>query len=251
MPSKRIVKKKNPKWNKDLLKGIAKQFSSRSEFADGNKPAYEASRLMGLLDDWFGYKLNQWTENKIREESTRYNNRTDFAKASGSAYNAARRLGILSSLFESQLKSWNRDTITAVAKNCENKKQMKRKYASAYNAALRLNMIDELFVNQISINTRDCVYLWSVKEELGLYKVGITSEKMGEYRIHQVAREANVTPQIVFLCNVGYEAAKKIENSMKKIGKPYKFSKKFYGYSEFRYMTPDEVCQCINLSKGV
>jgi peptidyl-tRNA hydrolase len=251
MQSSSTEKKKRRKWDKASLKKVADLYSSRSEFAYSNKPAYEAARLLGLLDEWFGYKLNQWSESAVIEESKKYTSRTEFAKKSGAAYNAARRLGIIDSLFDSMLKTWDRQNIEKVAVNCENKKQLKRKCASAYNAALRLGIIDELFENQTCINTRDCVYLWAVKDEPGLYKFGITSYEMKDYRIHQVAREAKVDPEIIFIRQVGYEAAKRIELKMKKLGQPYKFSKKFYGHSEFRYMSPDEVKQCVDLSKGV
>ncbi|MFM2007602.1 MAG: hypothetical protein RLZZ09_3257 [Pseudomonadota bacterium] len=245
------AKKKKTKWDRSSLEQIAKSFASRSDFAAKNKSAYEACRIRGLLDEWFDHKLTQWTEELIRCEAAKYTSRTEFANNAGSAYNAARRMNLLPTLYDSMLKTWSFDAIKCVAQTCENKKQFKRKNATAYNAALRLGVIDELFENQIRVNSRDCVYMWAVNEEFDLYKVGITSEKMGNYRVHQVAKEAGVTPTILFIRKVGYDLAKKIERQMKKIGRPYKFPKKFFGHSEFRYMTPNEVQQCINLSKGV
>jgi hypothetical protein len=248
MPSNSTEKKKKPKWDKDSIRQIAKAFSSRSEFAAKNKPAYEAARLFRMLPELFGLKLNQWDKQLIKQESTKYKTRTEFAKASSSAYNAARRLKIIDQLYPSLLKSWTEDEVRKIAKTCSNKKDLKRKCATAYNAALRLNIIDDLFENQPQVAERDCVYLWSVKDEPGLYKVGITSHKMGEYRINQVAKESRFLPQLVFLVKVGYENAKTIERRMKQLGTPYKFSKKFYGHSEFRYMSPSEVAECVKLS---
>lgn len=248
MPSRNTAKTKKSKWDERSLDEIARLYASRSEFAENNKPAYEASRLLGLLDKWFGHKLNSWSEESVRQEATRYTTRTEFAKCSGSAYNAARRLGIIDQLYPSLLKQWGVDEVRAIAKDCANKKDLKRTCATAYNAALRLQIIDELFHNQSSVRHRDCVYLWSVQDEPGLYKVGITSHNMGIHRITQVAKEARVTPLLIFIQQVGYENAKIIEKEMKKLGQPYKFARKFYGHSEFRYLTPDEVGQCIKLS---
>ena len=250
MLSSNTEKKKKPKWDKSNLEKIARLYLSRSEFAIANKPAYEAARLLGLLDKLFDLKLNQWDETSVRQEAKNYKTRTEFAKGCGSAYNAARRLGIINDLYPSLLKTWTETEIRKVAKTCSSKKELKRKCATAYNAALRLKIIDELFENQPQVAERDCVYLWSVKDEPGLYKVGITSYKMGEYRINQVAREAKVTPEVIFIEHVGYNNAKKIEKQMKKIGVPYKFSKRFYGHTEFRYMSPSEVETCVNLAKG-
>jgi hypothetical protein len=255
MPSKNTVKKKNVKWDKPLIEKAASFFTSRSEFAENNKPAYEAARLMNMLDDLFDLKLNQWTEDAVKKEALKFSSRTEFARHSGAAYNAARRLKIISQLYPSKLKSWGIDEIEEIAKTCANKKELKRKCATAYNAALRLGVIDLLFANQLKINTRDCVYLWAVAGETDLYKVGITSEAMGHHRIHQVAKEANVQPELIFLKKVGYENAKVIERNMKRLGVPYKFSKKFYGHSEFRYLSPQQVQECINMvltvTKGV
>lgn len=247
MQSNSIVKKRKPKWDEQSLKKIALLFSSRSEFAEKNKPAYEASRVLGLLDKWFGHKLIQWDEKSVRKEARKYKTRTEMARCSGSAYNAARRLNIIDDLYPSLLKHWGIDEIEHVAKDCANKKELKRKCATAYNAALRLNIIDDLFTNQVKINTRDCVYMWAVVGETDLYKVGITSDAMGQHRIHQVAKEAKMKPDLIFLKKVGYENAKVIEKKMKRMGTPYKFSNKFYGHSEFRYLTPSEVRDCVNM----
>lgn len=248
MPSKCIEKRRKPKWDKDSVKNAAAGCTSRSEFAEKNKPAYEAARLLGILHELFDLKLHQWDEQSIRNEAAKYTSRTEFANKSGAAYNAARRLCILSTLFPSKLKTWDEDAVRKESIGCLNKKDLKRKCATAYNAALRLGIIDDLFENQKKINTRDCVYLWSVDGEPGLYKVGITSADIGMYRVHQVAKEAGVTPILIFLHRVGYDAAKIIEREMKKLGTKYTFPKKFYGHSEFRYLTPEEVAKCVRLA---
>lgn len=204
---------------------------------------------MGLLPHLFPLLLNQWDEKSVREEASRFKSRTDFAKGSGAAYNAARRLKIIDSLFESKLEKWSVEKIELLSQKCSTKKDLKRLNASAYNAALRFNIIGRLFDNQGRVRERDCVYLWSVNGEPGLYKFGITSSSMGDYRIKQVAKEANVESTLLLLEQVGYEGAKKLESVMKRAGTPYKFSKKFYGCTEFRYMTPSQVAQCIKAVK--
>lgn len=129
------------------------------------------------------------------------------------------------------------------------KKALKRINGSAYNAAIRLGIIDRLFDNQGSVSARDCIYLWAVSDEPGLYKFGVTSYAMGDFRIRQVAKEASVTPSIIMLERVGFEGAKLLERQMKHIGTPYRFAKKFYGHTEFRYMTPEQVGECVALVK--
>jgi hypothetical protein len=249
MPSSNIEKKKKPKWDKESIRQIAKAFSSRGEFAAKNKPAYEAARLLRMLPELFRLRLKQWDDQLVRQESAKYTTRTEFAKGSAAAYNAARRLKIIDQLYPSLLRSWDETAVRKLANTCASKKELKRVCATAYNAALRLGIIDDLFNNQQRVAGRDCVYLWSVIDEPGLYKFGITSRSMGKYRINQVAKEARVKADLVFLEHVGYKNAKLIELKMKRMGTPYKFANKFFGHSEFRYLSPIEVEECVKLSK--
>ena len=242
--------KKDSKWSEASLREAAAPYSSRSEFAYNNKPAYEAARCSGLLPNLFPLMLRQWDIESVTVEASKYSTRTEFAKSNGSAYNAARRLGIIESLFDSLLDRWTVEAIEKIALSVPNKKALKRTNASAYNAALRLGIIDRLFDNQGSVNARDCVYLWAVSDEPDLYKFGVTSYEMGDFRIRQVAKEASVVPSIVMLERVGFNGAKILEKQMKRIGRPYRFSKKFFGYTEFRYMTPDQVARCVEMVKG-
>jgi len=97
-------------------------------------------------------------------------------------------------------------------------------------------------------NTRDVVYLWHAEGDI--FKVGITSENLGEQRAYDVAKDAGFTPEIVVLENVGLVMAKKIENQILKMGTPVSFRTKFPGSSEFRHLSPTEIDKAIEMIKS-
>ena len=94
-------------------------------------------------------------------------------------------------------------------------------------------------------NTRDVVYLWFAEGDI--FKVGITSENLGDERIHHVARDSGFTPEIIMLENVGTVRAKKIESQILRIGKRVSFIRSFPGSSEFRHFSSDDLNKAIEL----
>lgn len=250
-PSKSTGRPKGSKITDLDIIASAHRFSTRSEFAYGDKSAYEMARIRGLLKIIFPNTVQkQWSEQDVRDAAKNFTTRTEFAKKCGSAYNAARRMGILDELMDSTMNVWDKVAVMRIAVNCSSKKQLKQKNPTAYNAALRLNIIDEIFENQSGkTNTRDCVYIWKVKGETNLYKVGITSESISHHRITQVSQESKFDIEWSVIEKVGYSNAKVIERFMKQKGTVFPMSKKFYGYSEFRVMSAEEVNQCLNMIK--
>jgi hypothetical protein len=93
------------------------------------------------------------------------------------------------------------------------------------------------------LNTRDVVYLWHAEGDI--FKVGITSENLGDQRIYDVAKAAGYTPEIVVLQNVGTLRAKQIEAEVLKLGGRVSFKSDFSGSSEFRHFSR------LELNKGI
>ncbi|MDI1351315.1 MAG: hypothetical protein PSV35_00870, partial [bacterium] len=96
-------------------------------------------------------------------------------------------------------------------------------------------------------NTRDVVYLWHAEGDI--YKIGITSENLGDKRIYDVAKDAGFIPNIVMLENVGTVMAKRIESQILKLGKPLSFGDSFPGSSEFRHFSSADLNKAIELIK--
>ena len=94
-------------------------------------------------------------------------------------------------------------------------------------------------------NTRDVVYLWFAEGDI--YKVGITSENLGDRRIYDVAKDAVFAPKIIMLENVGTVRAKQIESQILKLGTPVSFRSKFPGSTEFRHFSSYDRNKAIEL----
>ena len=123
-----------------------------------------------------------------------------------------------------------------------------RKSPNAYAAARRLGVLDDVTGHLEYLdtyNTRDVVYLWFA--EADIYKVGVTSENLGDQRIHDVAKDAGFMAEIIVLENVGTVRAKQIESQLLKIGKPVSLIRSFPGASEFRHFSSDDLVKAIEL----
>ena len=121
---------------------------------------------------------------------------------------------------------------------------------NAYVAARRVGILDDITEHLDYLdtyNTRDVVYLWHAEGDI--YKVGITSENLGDKRIYDVAKDAGLTPEIVMLENVGTVMAKRIESQVLKLGKPVSRIGKFPGSSEFRHFSSNDLNKAIELIK--
>ena len=81
-------------------------------------------------------------------------------------------------------------------------------------------------------------YIWRASEHKNLYKVGISSERVGTKRINQVAKDNGLTPKIVL--HVVTTAAREIERMALSLGEQPTFILGD-GHTEFRYYTEVEL----------
>lgn len=93
----------------------------------------------------------------------------------------------------------------------------------------------------------DAVYIWKVIGFNDVYKVGITSAKLGSTRIDQVAKESGLKAEIVILAKV--DNAYPIEAKLLDIGHPYKWDTYFNGSTEFRVLTQEELMKATTYIK--
>lgn len=196
---------KNIKWTEQELRTAASLVSSRGELQIHWPSAYRAARRLNLIDELFPGPRKQrditWTEEKVREEALKFKSRKAFYTGNGSAYNAAKKLNILDSLFGFVRKYWDVETISEEASKYSNRLEFCRGNGSAYARALKLGMVDELFPDRAGGTDDDVIYIWKAVghffNDLPVYKIGITSDRLGTTRIEQVAKEMNAEFSIV------------------------------------------------------
>jgi hypothetical protein len=245
------------KWTDEMIFEEAAKFKSRSEFKELNNLAYVAAQRRNFLDkacDHMEYKNTYWSDDEIAQEAQKYKTRNEF-QVSSSAYQIAHKRGILekvcSHMTYTERVNWTPELLAEEALKYSSRRDFYRKNNNAYVAARRLDILDDITEHLgylDTYNTRDVVYLWHAEGDI--FKVGITSENLGDQRIYDVAKEAGSIPEIVMLKNVGTVMAKKIESQILKLGEPVSFRSKFPGSSEFRHFSSSDLNKAIEIIRA-
>ena len=89
----------------------------------------------------------------------------------------------------------------------------------------------------------DVVYVWR-DEVTGLHKVGITSERLGEFRIG--GSNKGVDPRIVFMLKV--DDARAVESKLLELGTDPELDSSIDGYTEFRRLTDAELGKAVSIA---
>lgn len=196
-----------------------------------------------------------WTVDKILSESAKYETRLDFKNGSPLAYSSARKQGLLDEVC-SHMKCgrtiWDKESVIHEASKYSTASEFSTKQAGAVCAAKRDGYWQEL--KQTWEPSRftcdnDVVYIWQIISPLtgdsNLYKVGITSKRIGTNRIKVCARNAGVCYNIVAYEQV--EDAKKVESKLLDIGVRASIGDHFYGYTEVVSYTSRQLVKALSV----
>ncbi|WP_341663728.1 hypothetical protein [Vibrio sp.] len=245
------------RWTEDMIIEEALKYNSRSEFKDGNKLAYTSALRRGILDKACAHmtpKNRQWSNEDIAKEALKYQRRNEFQKAS-TAYGIATVRGILDEVCAhmeyTARVNWTSELLAAEAKKYATRTDFYKKNNNAYSYARRLGILDEITQHlgyKDTYNTRDVVYLWFAEGDI--FKVGITSQNLGDQRIYDVAKDAGFDPKTIIMEIVGTVRAKQLEGQILKMGKPVSFKRNFSGSSEFRHLTFEELEDVIEIIRA-
>lgn len=238
-------------WTLPLVQDEAKKYSSKSEFGDGCSSAYQWACRNGVINDLFDDRLTAWDLESVRQEALKYSSREEFRKHGAGASQWAERNGVWSDVC-SHMKFLNKrvtfEEASKVAKTFSSRAEFYRKGTRCYAAAMRNGWLDEICnhmepgkPNSLS----DIVYLWNVKGEPNVYKIGVTSTTLGKHRIQRVAAFAGVKVGNVLMKYC--KKARDVERKLLSIGKPHDFGFAFNGSTEFRTYTPEEFDKCIGI----
>jgi hypothetical protein len=193
------------RWDRDSVVAEASKYQSRQEFYYGSGGAYNAAKKLRILDDLFGYVRCQWDECSIRKESTKYKSRIEFCRGNG----------------------------------------------SAYATALKKEMMDELFpvTNGKANSDKDTLYLWKAVGQTyngkQLFKIGVTSARLGDIRIVQVATASKFKYEKVVSKTLSGTAVS-LEQKLLSFGESPQFTG-FVGCTEFRALSDSELSKILIL----
>lgn len=170
----------------------AKKYKSRTEFANGNKRAYNTASKNRWLDDydWFESKHKPngyWTKERCYDEAKKYKSKVEFQQKSGSAYVTAKKNGWMDDYtwFERPIvhnKKWTYETCLEEAKKYKTKTEFKNNNSGAYNVAYRNGwFVDYTWLedgNKIAVEERRKWNKETCYEEAKKYKTKVEFRKL-------------------------------------------------------------------------
>jgi hypothetical protein len=101
-----------------------------------------------------------------------------------------------------------------------------------------------------SRSDNDAVYIWKVQGKADLYKIGVTSQRLGETRIEQVSGASGFAVEWIRIFEVESGTAAKVEAEMLACGGLVDFDEPFDGSTEFRRMDDAELLAAIRVAEA-
>lgn len=233
----------NFKWDEPAIRAEARKYQSRGAFEVGSGAAVTAARrnFPKLLDELFPRKIRSaWTEKTVRKEALKYSSKKEFQDKCSSGEAAARRFGILGDLgFKRPVQhrfKWTEEAIRAEALKYSTKREFERFARGASERARVIGIIDDLGLLEYPPSDNDVIYMWRAVGQYfngnPVYKVGVTSARLGLARINRVSKESGFESQMIFAHPIIGKAST-LETKLLTMGENPKYIG-FNGASEFR-----------------
>ena len=261
-----MIKIKQPDgwWTIERVQAQALMYFSRQEFQQKSGAAYKAAGDMKCRDLVCSHMVEIkkskgfWTLENLQAEALKYDNKVDFRENSNPAFLIGSRKKLLDQICSHMAAGklpnghWlNKQNCAAEAQNYSNRRAFSLGNSSAYHGADSNGWLDEICTH-MDFNPSsdgDAVYLWRAVghgfNNLPIYKFGITSARLKDRRIEEVARFANMEFEIIVLVKVkGF--AYELETQLLKLGVNPKYQG-FNGASEFRALNEAELQSAIDL----
>ena len=244
-------------WTTEMLIADASRFKTRAEWKRESVTTYSAAQKRNLLDVCCAHMrqaLTSWTNEMLIADAKRFETRGAWARESSAAYDAARKRNLLEVCcghMTAVLTYWSTDMLKADALKYKTRGEWLRNSANAYNAAHKRGLLDACcaHMERAGGTDNDAVYIWKAIGQFyngnQVYKIGVTSARLGEIRVLQCANQADFDAEIVILANVDGKATE-VEKYLLAIGADPKYVG-FNGASEFRAMTDEQLAQAVRL----
>lgn len=257
------------KWTPDAVRAEAAKHPHAKSFVAQARGAYNAARRYGIYQEvsqnwerapsskavWYG----KWTPERVRSVAPLFSSRVEFQERCRGGYQAARRFGIVDEVCAHMFRrtqKWHPDTIAAEAAKYDNRLAFARQSAGAYAAARALGIVDQvcahMALNLIADN--NVIYIWRANGSekdcgLAVYKIGTTSERLGDKRIHECAAAFGFEADIVSKHFVGLRATL-IENFLLAMFPRQPRLPTLNGYSEFRLLSREDLRQAQSIAEA-
>lgn len=233
-------------WTIKKALAESEKFKTRKEFRTLSNSAYQylirknSTHLMSFSTEIKRHRLSDFDVIcAIKSCQTRDEMRKRFS----GEHSAASKRKHLSVIFNDHFgrgktnRYWSKEKVMLVAKDYSSRSDFCYENAGAYDYAMNNGFLDEACAHMESLKSDyDSVYMWCANG-VDVYKVGVTSQRLGEWRIGNVSKKSGLNPSglIIVKSNRALEAEKKLM----KIGISANLSD-FNGSSEFRIFSDVE-----------
>jgi len=245
----------NLKWTLEALGQEMMKYATKKEFIKANRSAYFTSlaRFPMLCELFYG-DSRKWTkEENVFSEAVKYETIRKFQEGSYSAYKSALEKfpHILDLVFERKRVDYTEQSMRDELLKYQSRAELKFHKGGAYYSALRKfpHLIDEIFPERCDKRDDDTVYVWkAVGQSFNgnpVYKIGVTSHRLGQRRIKQVAKEFGFDFEII-VCQQISGKATKLEKCLHQLGENPKYLGKG-GRTEFRALSDESLKTVLTL----
>ena len=136
---------KKIKWNSETLQKEAAKFTTKAEFRNNNKYAFNIAKKQNILETICTHMIPNaynipWTIEELKKEALLYGARNDFKKGNEGAYATARKHGIIEEIcshMKSPKRKYTEEELREAAKPFNTRRRFKLGEVQKYKAALR------------------------------------------------------------------------------------------------------------------
>ena len=194
----------------------ALKYQTRTEFQNHSPNHYMSALRKNILNDICSHMIlkkkpnGYWTKERLYKEALKYKTKREFINNNNAAYLAMCRQNFTNELCAHMIENrkhpnyWTLDKLKIEALKYNTRKDFQDKSASAYMKALTTNILDNIcshMTSNIKFTDNNCIYIWNIKDT-NVYKIGVTSYRLKDERIINVARAHNVKYEIFALVKV-------------------------------------------------
>lgn len=200
----------------------------------------------------------KWTREDIIESARRFNTKNEWKKGELKVYRACCDRGWLNDSeitghMVAVLESWDKPKLVKSARQFSTRGEWAKGDSKAYQFCWKHGWMDDHditghMVAGHTVSDNDAVYFYEFEyARTTLYKIGLTSVRLGDERIKYVMGKAGCQPSNIFIWQV--DNAREIEQKMLAAGT----QQEFYhgeGSTEMRILTPEQVRQVLRIAQN-
>ena len=237
---------------------VAGHKGKKHKLASGHNTgkAYKVYKIVKEAFEHMTPLHESWTKERILSFAKQFRNSSEFEKANASAYNLSRKYGWHEEATEHMeaIKKpngyWTYEAVTNEATKYNSRVQFQQENSGAYTAAQKMGIIEEISQHmERPLSDRDTVYIWrAVSERYNgnpVYKIGITSARLGKQRITEVTRASGSKAELIVMAEIPGQAVE-IEAKLLSMGGSPGYTG-FCGATEFRALSDNELNKALSI----